>query len=132
MQNVEKTYRPKSGYEGCEITFPNPLTGETVEISDWPHETESSVEMAHLDAHPWLTDRPAPSGSSTAASSTTDSTMPLSKMRRSTLEKIVQNRGLEVSPDATKKELVEAIRAAGKVPEEPSPDEQPNDAGGSE
>lgn len=56
--NVKKTYRPKSGYEGCEVTFPNALTGETVEIKSWPYETESSVEMAHLDAHPWLTDQP--------------------------------------------------------------------------
>lgn len=60
MQNVKKTYRPKSGYEGCEVTFPNPLTGETVNITSWPHETTSSVEMAFLDNHEWLTDRPEP------------------------------------------------------------------------
>lgn len=69
--NVEKSYRPKAGHEGASITFPNPLTGETVDISSWPHRTSSSVEMAHLDAHEWITDQPERKASSSTKSTDT-------------------------------------------------------------
>lgn len=99
METVKKTYRPKSGYEGAEVTFPNPLTGETVSITSWPHETDSSVEMAHLDGHPWIKEA--------------GSEKPLSQMTKGELAAEAERRGVSVSGDMTKAEIVEAIDAGG-------------------
>lgn len=119
--SVKKTYRPKSDYEGCEITFPNPITGEAVDIAalDWPYTTESSVEMAHLDGHPWITDRPsrAFAGESSAAKASerpAAGEKPLSRMTKAELVSEADKRGVAHAIDdtMTKAEIVQTIEAS--------------------
>lgn len=125
MQTVKRTYRPKSGHEGCAVTFPNPLTGETVNITSWPHETTSSVEMAHLDGHPWITDRPAPS----SGFAQTSGEMPLSKMTKAELLTEAEGRGLtseEANEGMTKATIRDAISVAAPA----TADENTDGSGG--
>lgn len=124
--NIKKSYRPKSGHEGASITFPNALTGETVDIASWPYETNSSVEMAHLDGHPWLTDRPEPKSSASGEK-------PLSKMTKAELLDHAAKVNVGVFEEMTKAQIVHSIE--GKLTEQaetpPSPEEN-TDSGGSE
>jgi pyruvate/2-oxoglutarate dehydrogenase complex dihydrolipoamide acyltransferase (E2) component len=48
---VKRVYRPKEDVEGLTLTFPNAVRGETVDITEWPYETEDAEEQRFLASH---------------------------------------------------------------------------------
>ena len=72
----KKTYRPKADAEGLTLTANigrhqvdvdeggnavfDREPGEVFEVSKWPYTTENPAEIAYLDEHDKVTDRPAP------------------------------------------------------------------------
>ncbi len=58
-----KTYRPKSGKEGMTLSQSLADRDKAFVVKSWPHSTEDAGEQAVLDAHPWVTDAPAPKSS---------------------------------------------------------------------
>ena len=58
----KKVYRPKANAEGLSLTAQvgGDVDGRALDVTSWPHETEDAREQAILDAHPLVTDQPAP------------------------------------------------------------------------
>lgn len=101
----KKVYRPKAeASELREVTFPTSDGYRTVRT--FPYETSDVEEQDFLDAHPLVTDRPAPkSGGGDGETSS------LTKMTKAALEERFAAAGGDPS-GMNKAQLVEAIREA--------------------
>ena len=59
---AKKQYRPKANAEGLSLTVQvgGDVDGHEINVDSWPYSTEDGREQRILDAHPQVTDQPAP------------------------------------------------------------------------